>query len=926
MGSYTMAPERWNNSLFSAGGYKVYWDESDPSPYTDGHVVEPIVAPRPNRAPAYVRYQPKPAIWVMTVETPTTDDAAQQVLADVFSPDDGLVYLKCLDGDGKRWRVAAQAVSGPKRESAPIWKVPIYVPDTFWEEDATPAPVTSLNQTTTPFTQNFTVLGNRDTDDIQITITSDLTNNDGYDDYKFQFNGMFVNRAPNDLKDEPVYLCDQSGAPARLATNTSPAGATVLQTTGLTSITVDITAGASTINLASDAGWPAKGMGFLTDSRGNGFHDQFKYTGVSAQQLTGVTWLPAAANGREPGGTVITAGGIAHTQAQETAIQPSGVMLSADDMRVWLDGVETAERYPVAWNGAASDVVVLVTMPKRQRKTIVNAMTASVPATGGEIELLEGVDDLADVGKMAVDNEVICWTGRDVTRKVVTGIVRAYHTSTAAVHNAGAVAEFSIALYTVAMGKATATRANAPMSRRPALQLPGSSNQVQKWGDESNDANTAFYDPDNPSRPKSWRLGFDKDGNTASPLVSVDLTTTALRFKDDDPGDGQQPVNFAEMTFPQEIDAGNATAIVADWAPSEEILNLEMFTRDRQGEYRLVDELQQAAASSNRSPAAFAASIAAIKLKGRYNIATGFRGGSSVALNLQNSVSGGGIPPPNNVGAFKITVPRDGNYSGIVIRTKLSAAGGDSVYGYIVKDNGGVPDVTANGIIANLQTKFLPALSSTTGEFVKALFQRGQFFRAGTYWMMLWQNNTAAPTIHVLGAESYQHSECMNWVSPTWTSTFKTPWYYLLCDYDNTGQAPIFDDQPVVDPTTGARTGVTASFDGFEAVLEPAQSVYVHRFAAPANLLKHFNETVERTSPINGGIVSVDRWGPIGSTVVIDCKRRSATYTEVTYQEKMPVKTDTWLAMAPGANVLTFTAPGIRQTDYSTAYRGKKVS
>jgi len=935
-----MAKQLWKpitlngTAIDGTGNILMEFRGGDNSPYTPG-AVRPVVAQIPGGGIRDVRGDRMDQTWEAQVILTASDETDIATMMGVFSEEAGLVWLRAQDGQASpvTWRIPVRVVQSPKAwfGTQDHFTVVLYVPSPVWETDTetTTSVLDITDAATTPIPLSPNNTGSRKTYPVA-TWTADAAK--GVDcaanDWPWTFRTFAVSHQPR-AKTVPVWLGDQTGAAGRFATDTSAAGATVRQTTGATTLNEDLDATETDVDLVDGTGFSADG-GIATIRYGTGAtEEQITYTGKAAATLTGVV--------RGAGGTT------AQTHPNTSAITPGGTLRDGRDVAVWVDDnrVPDDQVWPVAWGTSASDVVVNLPMPEAKWCSLAATLGS---ATTGAVGFNESVAHMPEAGFIAIEDEIAHFTGKVGANGLYID-ARGLWGTTAASHAAAVKASANPFRIVVACGYAQAAARPTSLRYRPCVQLPGSNNQVYKWGDESDDANTIFFNRDFPDRSMQWEPGFDADGNTVSPLLSISASGTILTFKDDVPGDGNPPYNFAKITIPQGIDAGNATAVIADWTPSAEILNLEMFAEDAQGVLKLIDELQQSAADADRSPAAFSNNMYGLKLKGRYNIATGFRGSdSSTSLNLQNSSAGGGIPPPDNIGAFKLTILEDGNYSGIVLRVRLSAAGSDSVYGYIVKDNGGLPDVTANGILVGLQGDFSPAITSTTGEFVKAILQKGQFFRAGTYWLLLWQLTTAAPTIQLRGASSYQQSQAMNWVSPTWTSVFKTPWYYLLSDYDSEGRAIIYDDQPVVDISTGNRTAITASFDKPRITLEPTQSVYVHRntafvTGATAGALYHLQGTLTNTT--SGDTAIPDVWLELTSTLEIDCGADLTTGTrKVTKSEEgltYPLtgvvtfsNLPEWLPMSPGVNAfewedLGLTTASAGQADLAMTHHGRKV-
>lgn len=892
----------------------ISWYEVDNGPLRaqDMASIEATITGRGQRA---VRAQAQGLRFEVHSHLSDLSQSALDALYAIYNEEDGVVYHRMTDDNGVVWRTAVQQEQ-LKAVTTNHFITVLRSATGYWEADSATT-VSNLNVAADTIAISPTNAGNRKTRPV-ITVTPDLVKTDDIEDYKWSLRAFWVNRAEEAWIDKPIWLFDQSGGQARLATNSSAAGATILQTTGATTLAVNIAALASTITVTSAASWPASGMGYITDTRGNGFHDQFYYTSKAGNVLSGVVWLPASANGGTSAtvATLITAGGIAHTTAQVSAIQPSGALLSGDDLRVWIDDVEV-NRWLVNWNSAASDVVANVTAPKALKKTLSAAITTSSPGA----DFNEGALDIQVPCIMAFENELI-YCPTKTARGVQFG-ARGVHGTTSAAHALGTFAYGNPQLITVAVGKATAGAPPAPTGKRPAPQLPGSQNIQWKWGDQADDPFTIYYDKNNPGRTAQWEPGFDDDGNDISPLINLSSSSTIATFKDDAPGDGSPPYNFLSQQFPMPLRTAFIGAIINDWTPSAEILNLEMFVRDASGTWKLIDQLQQAAAAVGRALPTAGSIVGenrGVKLKARYNIVTGHMGTGDFII-----VDGAGI---SNIGQ-NFTLDRDTYITKVMARLKLSAAGNQNVLLRIhgARRSNGLSAASLPDLKADTQINITnPAYAWVIWTFLQPLF-----CPAGGYTFEVARN---APLLQTVEWETsnpgfYVESAYTALGAGTWTihGTEKTS-FQIYGGYDNEGSAPINGDQPIKTAGANTRTGITASFDKTGLLWQTAQVPYVHRTGGFTNSLYHATGVL--SSSTTGEGFALDKWMLPGTNMVIDCNQRTAVYTEggVPFPAKgnvAPVNPAEWLTLDPGVNSNTWDEPNMRQTDVVYVYRDVKV-
>lgn len=911
---------------------------SENSPYVPGGM-DPIEATIAGRGLSDVGGQPRGATWQAQITLTASDETNVLDMMKVFNERDGLVYLRAGDGlaTPTLWRIACRVIGPPEAWPGTrdhFW-VTLRVPSPVWEEDSATTD-NQANKTTSPIALGPAGVmandGDRDTSPV-FTINVDASKGEAsaLDDYAYSMQVIMVNRAPNDLDNVPVWLFDQSGAAGRLAVNSAAAGLAVQRTDISNQINLGggITATAVTIpvDTAVGGGLPATGgIAYIID--GVNGDEQIYYTANSAGNLTGVV--------RGIGGTT----GVIHPD--NAVIRHSTTLKNGDDVRVTLDDVPNVNRWlagngPSAdnyWNGTACDVVIVASFKRGIILTATGAATASVPATGGSITFKESLALLPQAdGYVIWQNEVIYYATRD--DHTISGIVRAAWGTTAATHATSAPVYANPRRAIVQAGYAKAGAPPSPPAERPCMQLNGSSNQTYKYGNATDDPSTVYYDPDNPNRPMMWRPGFDLDGNTVSPLMSLSAYGTIVTFKDDVPGDGNPPYNNLELTVPQGILKSSVLAIQNDWTPAAEILNLELFTRDAQGTLKLQDQLQQSAAVVSRDlPAALGNLAYGVKLKGRYNIAAGFRGEDATVVeqivNASNSETADGAV------SLKIVLEANSVIKRIKVRMAKAAAGTQAVQGSLRPDSGNAPD--ANKLLKRWLTSGVndaPLVSGTAQAFYDFPLPKAGLYKAGTYWLTLYMGSGFA-AVNVYGyTHGAQDQELLLRTGGVWQlQDDDRAWCYAISDYSRDGSAILNADQPVAVVATELRTSTIASFDNTEITLcsTPPQFIYVHRLTAfvngaTAGNMHHLKGVFESSTTGESG--TLDLWLRPGGICTIDCDARSVTATEDAIVRPVGRAYDgDFITLIPGNNTVTLTDPSLKspgQIDVASEWRGRKV-
>lgn len=627
-------------------------------------------------------------------------------------------------------------------------------------------------------------------------------------------------------------------------------------------------------------------------------------------------------------------------------INTAGLCTAAgDDIRVWLDDVPDCPRWLVTPNAAGTEVWINVTMPAAIPLTLVAAMTNASPAAGQSFVVNEDISRLPQKGFVAVikeganASEVIYFNSR--AGRTLLGIQRAQWGTTAGAHALGASCYPNPKHYVVGTSFSNILTSAygpppAPLAQRPCIQLPDSSNQTWKWGDESNDASTIYFDRNYPDRTAQWVPGFDLDGNAVSPLMSLNSAkaagtggVVAAEFIDNVPGDGNPPYNYVEQFFPQGVKPSDTAAITIDWTSSPEVLNSELFIRDAGGNLKLADQQQNGLASTRTLASAGAigalgSTAYGVKLKARYDISTGYYTHQNRSL-LIKSTSGG--PNTDGAAAQKFRITKELHIKSIAIVAALaSGVANVSLILEIVHDINGFPDTAGTPVRA--YSDQLPVFVLSTVMAVYRVSPTGLILQPGTYHLAAWHFGGAAVDVvwASFGGGGYPYGYASAraagiWgYSPTFTENASAA-FYIEGAYDNSLNSVIESEQPVVDYSGAAlaRTGSVASFDKPAFIFNTSQSPYVHRTGTFAQTLLHLAGTL--SSSTTGKAIAFDKWmTPAAATLAIDCDARTVIYTEVGVaipMAKACTFSDTadWFPLNAGNNALTYTeaslaAPG----------------
>lgn len=921
------------STVDGSGNIKAFFrDENSPVDARRSNV--PVEAERTGLVPGAVRSQPQATTWEIWIRLADNSEANVSAMDVIFNESIGtVVYITMIDGAGIVWRTPVSILSAPKRvpNARSLWMCPVRVTDPTLEGNTlNTTGADDINKTASPVALGVGGViangGNRDTEPSGIAITANVakSENSHLEDFPYMLRGFLVNTCPNGLEQEPVFLFDQSAAQARLVTDTAASGAVVRRTTGATTLTADPGAAGATIATTSAAGFNVNGgLAILQWVTGTTFGTMecVYYTGVSGNNLTGCV--------RGLGGTTAQAHGIG------TAIAPCGTMPNGDDVRVWFEDQFDYRRDIVNWNVATgSDIVINVTLPKAVKRTLIVAMaSASVPAIGAVVNFVEGNAGLDNFGFFACGNEIFHYSAKSGTQGVILDGARGLWQTTAAAHATSVPCYFNPKRYVVALGWAKATPPPADYAHRACIELPTSSNQVHRWGNTTSDPLTTFFDRLYPDKPKSWLTGFDKDGSDAAPnmALTIAVSPVQLEFVDNTPGDSQPPANFVSMFVPQGVKKADANAINVLGTPTEDLLNLELLTRDQGGSvWKLQKEVQAVATPTVYAlPAGLTVPAYEIKLKARYNTALGFMGEDATIVEAIVNTANSEID--NGVVKLRFTLDKDTMISKIRLRMKKSAAGTQNVSWYLRGSDGG--SITENGEPV-LMSGTITAISGAAIAWYEIPVTPGQLYKAGTYTLSLWMTTTFT-SVNIYGYSSggTQNILLLLRTGGAWQiQNNDKPWISICCAYNQIGEAPVMADQPVRLPGTSTRSNVKAIWDNPEVKLEAP--VYVHRNGAfvtngGTNPLYHLDEVIANAT--SGDTITLDKWMTASSVLTLDFVNRTVTYVEdgISYPLLRLVTAGMLqMLLKPGNNVLTATDPGLispGQVSHVTTWRDRRI-
>jgi len=516
--------------------FAVFDERNGPAQFDRAQPVETVI---PSLGSRFVRDQPEPATWELLVFLSATAQSDWATLAQTFSREKGLAYLRADDGTASpvNWRLQCHVLSVDRIE-ANEFRVVLRVPKPVWEENTettSGAPWTSMSGDSASGT--ITNNGKRRSRPTTIEVSANARKTDPDDDFTIMYKGFVVNRSPYDWENLPVLL---------LTLNTQQLISDAAVSSNNAAI-IDAAVTTIDVNTPVGGGLPS-GQGFaMVDS------EQIYYGATVGSPVTQLQLCVRGVGGTSAAG---------HTNG--AVMTMSKILKSGDDIRVYVNGREV-ERWLAGFDTATTKVWANLTMPRRTKLTWISPPVAGgSPADGADIEFEEGVADLPESGIIwgraagPAQNELISYKSRDVAARKIKNINRMTWITDAGELN------FAVTdpvyrcdvIFVVAMGKRQAGGSfdylPDPIDRRPAIQLKASTNTQWRYGDQADDANTVFWDSVRPGRTAMWLPTFEvpEPDNKAKQLV-LDFTGELAEWVDKAPVQGRLLAPRLMLTLPQ---------------------------------------------------------------------------------------------------------------------------------------------------------------------------------------------------------------------------------------------------------------------------------------------------------------------------------------------------------------------------------------
>ena len=882
---YVYQPVEFNGtSLTSANFIAVDFDPQNGPVAT--RVFDPVEAEVTELGDRDVRAQPKGAFWQLNIVLRNIEQADHETMLNVFDEEAGLVVLKARDNAEPTavvWRVSVRVVRIERLGRA--WghfRVTLRVPDPTWQEDAqTQQNTANMSGATQAF--SLANNGNRSTRPA-FTISADSTKADYIDDYAESLRGVIWNGATAGVIDYPMEIVNDGGAIDHAAIVTDTERADIDDVTDIDAIQTTIV-----YDTGRNGNLPTRGMAMIET-------EQISYTGgggAGSGTLTGIT--------RGIGGTT------AAIHLDGVAISASFGLANGDDVRVWDNDVEVA-RWIDGANTATLKVWINVSMPARIQRTLRNATTAGSPADGGQLELNEALATLPERGFFLMQSgELIGYRGK--SGKFLQNIERGAWGSTAANNAANATGRFAFHLFVVGSGKALAD-GSAPdaITRRPAIQLSGSTNDIWMWGDGADDPNTVFYNPDEPRRTAMWRPDDTYAADNLAQGLRAETTVARLAWEDSFVAGGKPLTPRYAIELPQ--GAVGPTTLTFDVQQRADHI-VSVYFKD-------VDGRLFRAASYHDVDAAL--------LTNATLTPSGFSIKGLVIEAVRASVCGNN-EEDDDVDVTGVIAVRqmfildqETEIKELHLKLRKVGAGDDFLFSVAIRDNTG-SDPSQGRLMVVFDTGPKLASDLTTGAYVRYAFQSdgGDFvLPAGTYWISINIPTHTSGTFQIArGKPSTKHllthSNLGNGTDPMWFRVIHT----------ERRPGPVQPESDTLD------SGVQSSFDQLEyknGVLRPD----LVRFSGfSSTVLYHCVGIINNAT--TGQNIAIDKWLQLlPAQLVIDCEARTVVYTEgnTTYPIPAAIAPDDlaqWMRLARGLNSMNYTEPNMVDTDLISVYRGKKV-
>lgn len=898
LAEYTYDPQTFDGQDLTASPFSEVKFRPANSPVTSRPMAA-IGAAVVGRGTQDVRAQPRPIVWELHCILTGSTDALLLAFHKVFNEDRGLPNLVANDGDGNAWRAACRVIGVDRHpENKAYFIVKLYVPNPVWEENAADTD-TADAMSGDSGTMVVANAGNRKARPT-LTVTPQTVKNTLVHDFALSLRGFVVNRSLYPWKHHPVQLfatADGSGS------YDTAALVKVAADTALVNEPGDVTAAATEIDFDTPGGGgldTPDGMIYIDN-------EQIYYTGNTGTQLTGCV--------RGIGGTT------AATHLNNATITRSQMLENGDDIVVWINGVRV-ERWLIDMNTAATKLWVNLSGPARKKMTVRSAVdakeiTAGDPADGGTLRVEEDISDMPESGQVVTDDELITYTGRDLAGKGFTTIERGAWGTTAASHTAGSDPVYRcdyLFVIGASMGRATFFPPDAPIERRPCIQLKASHNNKHYWGDEGDDAFTAFRDHAYPNRSAQWRPLKQQADDDRAEVLRLEQSEDQVGWEDSDPEAGKLGTNRLTLGLPVPIEAA-ANAITYD-AQKRADIRLFMLGRDEAGLEAELASLQDVAegavAGGQITPTSRLTELSLMAV--RATILGSNNTGEDLAW---GSVADDGVWQ-------KFILDEDSLISAVQLRLKYVESGGAELAELRIYDNSSPTDPAAGNLLYIVSTGISTGTLALTYARKEYTPTARLHLAAGTYWLAFVETSGGGgDTFAVDSGDAHtKHDQVYLEDAVPAFVLGKSMWFRLI--HDETG--PI---QPEAKELNGS---AEADFDKVILDLDDAAGdnmvPQVRREASFGVGLYHCNAVL--TNDLNPDTLTLDVWVPLTDTLTIDCEDQIVTLVEGNHSMRIdaavtPSDITEWASAEPGTSTFTWTEDNMTDTDLASSHRGAKV-
>lgn len=891
MADWQYTPTKWKGTSLSGGNLSVKFRDAN-SPLSSSHPHAPVETEIPGLGTRHVRSQPQPTVWELHVFLTAIDETDLDGFFKLFNAGDGLKTLLIDDSAGTTYRVSC-AIMEIRKVYLSYFIVVLRVPDPVLEEDSEDSDDQSNKAGDSAA---FTVAnsGSRETLPT-ITIDPDNVKAAILADYKYSLRGFWSNHAPSPWNNLPIQLLDDGGAPDTVnhdAIVTQEKRAEVADGgSGLTDSQTTIG-----YDLGESGNPPTAGIIIIGT-------EQITYTGGgggASGTLTGCT--------RGVGGTTVA------THSENDSILFSEGLANGDDIRVWWNGVEI-DRWLAGVNTTTMKCWVNAYAPARARLTLKSAITSGSPADAGEMEFNESTAILPPRGVIHIADEVISYQSRSGNK--IKTIERGAWGATAASASAGDAAYRVDALYVISSGKGDAGTASAPASRRPAPQLPGSTNKLWKYGDTGDDASTVYYAATTPNRSAMFAPANKQAADDLAPALQQE-DASAAKWKDADAIAGLPARNQLTLTLPQEVKA-DSNAIVYDANPQSNNILLRLIGLDRDGR-----ELPLAGTYNIRDAAATSQNITpddpltTIIIRASHHAVLG--------ANEDDESSGFALMTLSTHKVWqKFVLDQASKIKSVQVRAR---EGGDPVYEVTCEivdgATGSDPPEDSTVVMDNFSIVDGSTKTADTMEMDEYIAATPKVLPAGTYWLFFYFSDYTSGQYRIAGdtPPTTRHDQYQKDAS---TSPVTGSIFFRVCHETD-------EDGPVQADTDEINESESAAIDKLELNMNDAaadpRTPYVHKMGDFANGLYHAVGNIANSTL--GDQIDFDVWLSLTATFEINCKDRTVVYTDGNHIWSLPaaITPDNlakWLPLAAGDNSIIYTDPGMVSTDIQFRHRGVRV-